>query len=226
MPRGRGRFNQRAQRRASRAQARARGRGRGRGRRGLGRPAPSPFDSQAQRESARLGNEASDTRVDLGARFQETQQELGFGTGASNTYSARAQLKQRFEANRRGTTNAAGNQLYAGSTINKQSAVRGRFDTGQKQLEDTFARAQAGFGRGIARTNRDEALGRGEIKEGAIGRAAASEPQRLAVGRRRGRGGIAGPRRVRRPQRARALNARARKINARVNRRNRGRGRF
>jgi len=233
MPRGRG-FTNRAQRRYNRAQARARGRGRGkaggRGRGGLGGPAPMPWDSQAQRESGALGNEASDTRASLGAGFSRAQNELGFGAGKDNPYSASAENKSLYTANKRGITNTAGNQLYAGSTINKQSAARGNYDKRQKQLEDSFAEAQSAYNRGVARTSRDEALGRAAIKEGAIGRAAASEPQPLGVGggrrRGRGRGRISGPRNVRRPQQARRLNARARNINARLNRRNRGRGRI
>lgn len=233
MPRGRGYVN-RAQRRFNRAQARARGRGglggrrggRGRGRGGLGGPAPMPWDSQAQRESGALGNEAADTRASLGARFGAAQRELGFGTGKDNPYSARAGNKATYTANKRGITNTAGNQLYAGSTINKQSAARSAYDKRQKQLEDSFAEAQSAYNRGVARTSRDEALGRAAIKEGAIGRAAASAPQPLGVGRGRGRrrrGRITGPRNVRRPQQARQLNRRARRINARLNR---GRGRI
>jgi len=182
-----------------------------------------PWDSQAQRESGALGNEASDTRASLGAGFSRAQNELGFGEGADNPYSQSAQNKDTFASNKRGITNTAGNQLYAGSTVNKQSAARSSYDTRQKQLEDSFAEAQSAHTRGVARTARDEALGQAAIKEGAIGRAAASEPEPLGVGggRRRGRarGRITGPQNVRRPQRARAANARARAINARVNRR-------
>lgn len=192
-----------------------------------------PWDAQAQRESAALGNEAADTRVSLAAGYDRAQRELGFGTGADNPYSHAAENKAAFDANKRGITNTAGNQLYAGSTINKQSAARSSYDKRQKQLEDSFAEAQAAYNRGIARTNRDEQLGMAAIKEGAISRAAATEPDPLGVGR--GRGRVAGrrPRRivearnVRRPQQARRLNARARNINARINQINRrGRGRI
>lgn len=231
MPRGRG-YISNAQRRQARAQARGRGgRGRGRGGRGrggLGGPAPLPFDSQAQRESGALGNEAADTRASLGAGFDRAQRELGLGVGADNPYSAAAENEALLATNKRGITNTAGNQLYAGSTLNKQSAARGEYDKRQKQLEDSFAEAQSAYARGLARTGRDEALGGAAIKEGAIGRAAASEPQPLGVGRGRGRGRgqIREPRGVRRPQQARLSNSRARQLNARLNRRNRGRGRI
>lgn len=236
MPRGR--FVQNAQRRYARAQSRARGRtpgvagARGRPAPGLGAPAPMPWDSTAQREASRLGNEAADTRAGLGGEFSRVENELGFGSGADNPYSQAAALKQQHEANRRGITNTAGNQLYAGSTVNKQSAARSQYDTGEKRLEDSYAEAQAAYNRGLGRTARDESQGMLEIKEGAIGRALESDPEPLAVssGRTKGRGrtgfgarpGQEGQN-IRRPGQARVLNSKARAINAQLNRRRRGR---
>lgn len=187
-----------------------------------------PWDSTAQREASGLGNQAADARVDLRANFNRAEQELGFGAGANNPYSQAAQLKEQHTANARGITNAAGNQLYAGSTANQQSAARQDFDAGQKQLEDTYAQAQGAYATGTARTDRDFSEGMGAIKEGAIGRALASEPEPLAVGggqgRGRGRAGVgAEGRNIRRPAQARRLNAQARAINARINSRGRGR---
>lgn len=229
-------------RRLAAARARQRGRGRvagggggGRGRGGLGPAAPMPWDSQAQRESGELGNEAADTRASLAASYAKAQSELGFGSGAGNPYSRSAENKTQLESNQRGITNTAGNQLYAGSTINKQSGARSAYDKNQKALEDSYNEAQNAYIRGVAKTGRDESLGQNAIREGAINRAAASEPEPLAVGggRRkgvvRGRGRIGGPgadgRNVRRPGQARQNNAQARAINARVTARNRGRGR-
>lgn len=179
-----------------------------------------PWDSQAQRESAELGNEGADTRASLASRFDRTQRDLGFGTGAGDPYSAAAENKTQLTNTQRGIMNTAGNQLYAGSTANAQSAARTSYDRTQKSLESSFADAQADFTRGTAQTTRDEQLGIAGIKEGAIGRAAASEPAPLGVGRGRGRvGAIREGRNVRRPAQARAMNSQARKLNAR------GRGR-
>jgi hypothetical protein len=240
MARGRN-YTANAARRLANARARQRGRGRtaagagaGRGKGGLGPPAPMPWDSTAQRESGELGNEAADTRASLAAKYAAAQSELGFGSGASNPYSRSAENKTALESNQRGITNTAGNQLYAGSTINKQSGARSEYDKNQKALEDSYAAAQSAYTRGVSQTARDESLGQNAIREGAINRAAASEPEPLAVGsgRRkgavRGRGRVGGPgrdgRNVRRPGQARTMNAQARAINARVNAR-RGRGR-
>lgn len=244
MARGRN-YTANAARRLANARARQRGRGRvsvggrggGRGKgSGLGPAAPMPWDSQAQRESGELGNEAADTRASLAAKYAAAQNELGFGSGASNPYSKSAENKTQLESNQRGITNTAGNQLYAGSTLNKQSGARSAYDKNQKALEDSYAAAQGAYTRGVSQTGRDESLGQNAIREGAINRAAASEPEPLGVGggggRRkgvvRGRGRVGGPgrdgRNVRRPGQARTMNAQARAINSRVNAR-RGRGR-
>lgn len=146
-----------------------------------------PIDAQAVREGARLGNEGGDTRVNLAARYDEAQQNIGFGTGAGNPYSEAAQLKAQHVANTRGIRNTAGNQLYAGSTLNKMSAERSQFDAGQKRLEDTAARATAAYNRGVARSRRDEQMGRYDIQEGAINRAVSAGPTPMAVPRGRGR---------------------------------------
>lgn len=245
MARGRS-YTANAQRRVATARARQRGRGRGRAAGGAGRgrggsglsePAPMPWDSTAQRESGELGNEAADTRASLAASYAAAQSDLGFGSGASNPYSRSAENKTNLASNQRGITNTAGNQLYAGSTLNKQSDARSEYDKTQKALEGSYSEAQDAYTRGVAKTSRDESLGQNAIREGAIGRAAASEPEPLGVGagggRRRGavrgRGRApSGPgadgRNVRRPSQARNMNARARAINTRVNSR-RGRGR-
>jgi len=159
-----------------------------------------PFDSRAARESAELGNEAADTRASLAAKFAAAQNELGFGAGVGNPYSAAAENKTALVNRQRGIANSAGNQLYAGSTLNKQSAARSDYDRNQKDLEDSFAQAQGAYTGGIGQTGRDEALGDAAIREGAITRAAASEPAPLAVGRGRGGRGRIGAGNTRRPQ--------------------------
>jgi len=160
-----------------------------------------PWDSQAERENAELGNEAGDTRTQLASDYQRSQEELGFGAGADTPYSQAALLKDRREATRRGIMSTVGNQLYAGSTVNAQRGTQRQYDIGYQQLQDSLARDQAAYNTGVGRIQRDEQLGLGGIKEGALNRAVASEPQPLAVpgagrgvrgrsrrrGRRRGR---------------------------------------
>lgn len=221
---GRG-YVQNAQRRLAVQKARLRGGGaKGRGRGKLG-GSPMPFDSQAQRESSELGAEGADSRAALAAGYARAQSQLGFGTGASNPYSATAENKTSLTNNQRGIGTTAGNSLYSGSTLNAQSQARSGFDKAQAGIEDEVSQAQGEYTGGIARAARDEQIGQAGIKEGAIERAAASEPKPLGVGRGTGRGRLTGPREgrgVRRPAAARDANAKARAINSRLA----GRGRI
>lgn len=146
-----------------------------------------PFDSQAQRESLELGNEAGDTRASLAAKFAAAQDRLGFGGGSANPYSDSAENKQDLTNTNRGIANTAGNSLYAGSTLNARSQARSQYDKNQKAIEGAYSEATDAYTGGLAQTGRDESLGGLAIKEGAIGRAAATEPAPLAVGRGRGR---------------------------------------
>jgi hypothetical protein len=159
---------------------------RGRGRRPI---SPLPIDSQAVRESSQLGGEAADTRATLAARFTAAQNNLGFGSGADNPYSATAENKRALAADQRANLNTAGNSLYSGATLNASRQARGRYDRNQKAIEAKASEAQGDYTRGAEQTAREEATGNLGIKEGAISRAAATEPPSLAVGgRRRGRG--------------------------------------
>lgn len=151
-----------------------------------------PFDSRAARESAELGNEAADTRASLLDQFNRAQHDLGFGSGAGDPYGATALNRDKLASDQRGVANTAGNSLYAGSTINARRQAASRYDRRQKEIGQDVAEAQTSFARGQAQTARDEATGQTGIKEGAIERVAASEPQPLAPGRRRGRGRAGG----------------------------------
>lgn len=147
-----------------------------------------PFDSRAARESAELGNEAADARASLLDQYNRAQHDLGFGAGEANPYGSTALNRDKLASDQRGVANTAGNSLYAGSTINARRQATSRYDRRQKEIEQDIASAEADFTSGQAQTTRDEAIGQTGIKEGAVQRAAASEPQPLGVGRRRGRG--------------------------------------
>jgi len=157
-----------------------------------------PWDSTAQRESAELGNEAGDTRASLTTGFQRTQEDLGLGEGASNPYSHAAQLARERDSNQRGITNTAGSNLYSGSTVNAQRQATSQYDESRKGLESEYDRAKTDYESGVGKTSRDYQQGIAAIKEGAINRALASEPQPLAPG---GGGGARRAGRVARPGR-------------------------
>lgn len=153
-----------------------------------------PFDSRAARESAELGNEGADTRATIEGQYAQAQHQLGFGVGANDPYAATGLNKEKLANQQRGIANTAGNSLYAGSTVNARRQAVSGYDQRQKEIDENIAQAQTDFARGEAQTARDEALGNASIKEGAINRAAASEPKPLGVGgrRRQGRGRVGG----------------------------------
>lgn len=141
-----------------------------------------PWDSTAQREASGLGNEAADTRATLSNRWQQQQEEMGLGEGASNPYSHASQLARERDNNQRGVVNTAGNNLYSGSTVNAQRQTERQYDEGFNQLTAAYDRNKAAYERGTGKTDRDYQLGMAAIKEGALNRALASEPQPLAPG--------------------------------------------
>lgn len=229
MARGRGAgYVQNAQRRLavqrSRMQARATAKANGRGK----GPSGMPTDSTAQRESAQLGAESGDQRAAIKASYDAAQAALGFGSGADNPYSATGENKTALTNNTRGVGTTAGNSLYSGSTLNAQSQVRSTYDKNQAGINADVASAQTDYTGGLARNARDEAINSAAIKEGALERAAASEPAPLGVGRT-GRGRLNGPKEgtnVRRPTAARKANAAARALGKKLGAApSRGRGR-
>lgn len=149
---------------------------------------PMPYDSTAEREGAELGNEAGDTRAQLTTKFLRSQEDLGFGAGATNPYSSAAQLARERDAAQRGTLNAAGNSLHAGSTLNATRETAQRYDEGRKALEQSYDRSRTDYESGGQQTERDYQLGLAKIKEGALNRALEKEPAPIAPGRRAGSG--------------------------------------
>jgi hypothetical protein len=165
------------------------------GRPGRGRPgrfgkAVSPWDSQAEREQSEAGFEKAQTTADLAGERQAQEEQSGLGpAGADNPYSDAAMLKRQRESSSRGQLNTAGNQLYAGSTINAQRGIQSAYDQSYNQLTATDAQQAAANARGVNTANREYELGLAKIKEGAYNRALETEPAPLAVGSRGGRRG-------------------------------------
>ncbi len=151
-----------------------------------------PIDARGLREGAELGNSASDNRVTLAANYDRAQRKLGFGVGAGDPYSLESENKDQLRNRNRGIGTTAGNQLYSGATLNARSAARSTYDKNQKDLEEKEAEAKTDYATGNAQTTRDEQTGVLGIKGESLERRAATEPQPLAPGKRRGRGRGAG----------------------------------
>jgi hypothetical protein len=112
-------------------------------------PSPQPVSASTPWDAAAAGTEASalkrreDTLSGLGARWTLEQQEYGlegpYADYKNNPYSKAALLQQNYDNARRGTTNSAGLQLYAGSSINAQNANTNHYGEGRNALEKAYA---------------------------------------------------------------------------------------
>jgi hypothetical protein len=88
-----------------------------------------PWDAIATAEDAGSQRKSSEGLAGAAAErdFKERQYGLGAGYNVNNPYSQAALLESQHVAGRRGSVNAAGNQLYAGSTINRLRGVDQRY---------------------------------------------------------------------------------------------------
>lgn len=113
-----------------------------------GRPqTPLPWDGAAANDEAGAGRRLANTVTGLQAGWVRTQQDFGlegsWADPASNPYSRATLLQRSYDNARRGTTNSAGNQLYAGSFINAQNQNTHQFNLGRDELQKSYAEAQA-----------------------------------------------------------------------------------
>jgi hypothetical protein len=153
---------------------------------------PLPWDSTAERNSGSLLRERNDAVTGGAADWQGQQEELGLGAGAGNPYSKMATLGNQRDIGNRAVRNSAGNQLYAGSTVNASRGVASAYDRGRQSIEAAFARGQAAYEQRKREAETGYESGLGELQEGALNRAIAQTPQAAPLGRRkrrqRGRG--------------------------------------
>lgn len=106
-----------------------------------------PWDVAAANSEAAALKRASNQVTGLDASWLRSQQAYGLeGPWAdykTNPYSRAALLQRSYDIARRGTTNSAGLQLYAGSYINAQNSNTHEFNLGRDELQKAYAEAQA-----------------------------------------------------------------------------------
>jgi hypothetical protein len=109
--------------------------------------APTPWDLAASQSEANAQRNYGNTLAQIGSNWALTQQEYGlegpYADAANNPYSKATLLQRSYDNARRGTTNSAGNQLYAGSTVNAQNANTFSYNEGYDALQKGYARAGA-----------------------------------------------------------------------------------
>lgn len=153
---------------------------------GGGVPAPLPWDSISTLESGSSQRRQGDTMSQIASERDRSERYYGIGEGynVNNPYSQAAQLMAQHNAGRLGTVNAAGNQLYAGSTINHLRGVDNRYNVARNSLDERRADSLAGFQQGELRAQREGEEGAEDAQIGAIERAE-QQPLEAAPGKKK-----------------------------------------
>jgi len=103
-----------------------------------------PWDSQATMETAGAYRNAEDKLAGLRGNWDAEQRSIGIGQGyENNPYSQASLLQRQREIGLRGTLNGAGNQLYAGSTVNRLGSVEHGYSEGYAHLNERYEAQRA-----------------------------------------------------------------------------------
>jgi hypothetical protein len=109
--------------------------------------APMGWSLAAANSENNANKNYGNTMAGIASNWTRTQQEYGlegpYADPTSNPYSKAALLQRSYDNARRGTYNAAGNQLYAGSTVNAQNANTFHYGEGYDALQKGYAQAGA-----------------------------------------------------------------------------------
>jgi hypothetical protein len=106
-----------------------------------------PWDVGAANDEALAGKKYANAASTLDSSWLRTQQDYGlegpWADVASNPYSRAAAFQRSYDNARRGTTNSAGRNLYAGSYINAQNQNTRQMNIGRDDLQKSYAQANA-----------------------------------------------------------------------------------
>lgn len=136
-----------------------------------------PWDSQATMEEAGSYRNASDKLAGLRGNWDAEQRSIGIGQGyENNPYSQASLLQRQREIGNRGTINRAGNQLYAGSTVNRLGGVERGYQEGRSQLQERYEARRAQVEREEQATQNEIQTEREQAQIEAIRRAEEQAP--------------------------------------------------
>jgi hypothetical protein len=134
-----------------------------------------PWDSQAEREWGAGEKAYQDRRSALEGDWQSRDEWFGLGE-TNNPYSQASLLSHRHEVGKRGVMNSAGLQLYSGSTVNARASTDRTFNIGLESLKAAYEAERARKDRELLQAQHEWESEGNEIREGAVGRVAESEP--------------------------------------------------
>lgn len=137
-----------------------------------------PWDSMATADSAGAYRNASDKLAGLRGDWDAEQRRIGIGQGyENNPYSQASLLQRQREIGNRGTINRAGNQLYAGSTVNRLGAVEHDYQEGYGHLNESYEARRAQVEREELATQHELQSEQEQAQAEAIQRAEESAPE-------------------------------------------------
>ena len=137
-----------------------------------------PWDSMATADSAGAYRNASDKLAGLRGNWDAEQRAIGIGQGyENNPYSQASLLQRQREIGNRGTINRAGNQLYAGSTVNRLGGVERGYQEGRNQLQERYEARRAQVEREEQATRNELQSEQEQAQAEAIQRAAEAAPE-------------------------------------------------
>lgn len=161
-----------------------------------GLPQPStamPWDAQATLETAGAYRNASDKLAGLRGNWDAEQRSIGIGQGyENNPYSQASLLQRQREIGNRGAINSAGNQLYAGSTVNHLGQVERGYSEGRAHLQESYEARRAQVEREELATQHEIQAEQEQAQLEAIRRAEEAAPEPAPVGEPSGGGGGGG----------------------------------
>lgn len=141
-----------------------------------------PWDSQATLESAGGYRNAQDKLAGLRGNWDAEQRSIGLGAGyENNPYSQASLLVRQREIGTRGTINRAGNQLYAGSTVNRLGGVERGYNEGYAHLSEDYEARRAREEREELATQHEVQQQQEEAQLAAIERAREEAPEPAPV---------------------------------------------
>lgn len=141
-----------------------------------------PWDVAAANSEAAAGKRLQNSLTGLDSGWLRTQQDYGlegqWGDYASNPYSRASLLQRSYDNTRRGSTNAAGHNLYAGSYVNAQNQNTHGFNLGRDELQKAYAEQNASYvsARQQAQDEYNEAIAQAAWERVNAGLASEPEP--------------------------------------------------
>jgi hypothetical protein len=159
-------------------------------------PAAPPWDATAQAEEAAAQRAYEDSVGSISSQRDFRERYFGLGDGyndpTANPYSQAALLQDQHEIGERGTMNAAGLQLYAGSTVNRLAGNDSAYAKNLYNLKLQQEEEQARWAQEEQAAQHARESAREEASAGAIQRAAEAEPAPVPVASAGGGGGGGG----------------------------------